>query len=234
MDVGVSETRQKVLLLLLPAGAPRNFGTNIGLEQTSYRLLYKVITRLLGTAVDFGHACLDGTCRHILGGPDCLKRDRINRRIARTTEGRRAGNQDPSVRVCHVPPPLHTSWGHSSGHCEYRGSAARSGRCGGWCHGEGTSYDHHRHDSPQSTNCKHGRCPRLIGACVWVHKRLGRYTVTTAQGLSWQDRSRTVLGHARGMQGQTGHEHVRASLAESVMTMQTPGYGVTKDDWFLG
>ena len=217
MEVGVSETHQKAFLLLLPAGVPQNFDTNFGLEQTLYCLLHEGVTRLLGTVIDFGHAGLDGTCRHILDGLDCLKQDRINHRIAsRTTEDRRAGNQDPSIQACHAPPPSRTFWGRSLGQCEYRSSAVWGERCGGSRHGKGTRSDHHRLDFPRSANCKHRGYSRLTDMCMWASIRSGRYTITTAQGSAWSDRSRTILEHTQGIQGRAGHEHVRVSPTASV------------------
>ena len=215
--VGVSETCQKTLLwVLLPVNGPRNFGTSFRLEQTSHCLLYEGVTRLPRTAVDFSHVCLENTCCSISGGLYCLKQDRINHHIAsRTPERYSSGNRGPSVQAWQTLPPFHTFWSHSSEPCECRGSAARGGRCVGRCHGEETRSDHHRLDSPQSANCKHIGCSRLIRMYVCVYMRSGCYIVSTAQGLAWPSRSRTALGHARGMQGWAGHEHVRASPTES-------------------
>lgn len=214
--VGVSETCQKVLLwVLLPVNVPRNLGTSFRLEQTSYCLLYEGVTRLPRTAVDFSHDRLESTYCSISGGLDCLKQDRINHHIASRTPENYISGRDPSVQAWQTLPPFHTFWSHSLEPCECRRSATQGGRCVGCHHGVGTRSDHHRLDSPQSANCKHIGCFRLIRMYVWVYMRSGCYIVSTAQGLDWPSRSRTALGHARGMHGWARHEHVRASSTES-------------------
>ena len=213
--IAVSETRQKILLwVLLPVNAPRSFGTSFRLAQTSYCMLYEEVARLPRMTVYFSHAYLESTCCSISSGLDCLKQDHINHHIAgRTPKSYRSGNKDPSVRTWQTMSPFHTSWSHSSEPCECWDGAAR-GRCGGRRHCEGTRSDHHRLDSLQSANCKHIGCPRLIRMYVWVYMLSGRYIVPTAQDLAWPSRSRTALGHARGMQGRAGHEHMSVSPTE--------------------
>jgi len=216
MEAGVSETRQKILLWVLPlAGVPRNFAS-FGMEQTSYCLLHEEVTRL-GMVADFGHSCLEDVRHSISNGLDRLKQDSINHRVAsRTAEGRRAGNQDPSVQVCRaLPPPFCPSWSHISGPCEYRGSVTCSGRCGGRRYGEGTRAGPYRLGFSRSTNRKHRGCSRLISGCARAYTRSGSHTVSAAQGLAWPSRSRTVLRHTRGMQGRAGHEQAGAALTGS-------------------
>ena len=215
MRAGVYETRQEVLLwVLLLSGVPQNFSTSFGLEQTSYCLLYEEVT-MLGTAADFGHACLEDTRHPISDGLDRLKQDGINHRIAsRTTEGHRIGSRDTFVWVCQTPSPFRIFRGYSSGPCEYWDSDTCGRRCRCRCYSKKTRDGSYKPDSPRSVNCKHKGCSQLISKCARAYASSGCHTVSTAQGLAWSSRSRTALGRTQDMKEQAEHKQVGAASTE--------------------